>query len=335
MANQLLRIMRFAIPTGLGLWLILNAFAHPKLFLTMSLLGLSNGMIYALVGMGFALIYEISKVLNFAHGDIFMLGAVGSTWLLVDVIGAQSPTFSNWLFLAGVILLALAFGAMVGALMEKVIFERLLETNVLTPLIASIGLSFILQNLGLKWNGSGKKKFETVFPDSSPYIDFESVLSRTPLVSGLAVPILLFAILLMKYLPFGRAIRASSEDPKAAQLCGVNVKQATTFAYALAGALASAGGVIYAQESAVVNYDLGRTIGLVALASAIIGGIGTLGGAIVGGISVGLIESLSIGLPAGLGGRWSHSAIFGVLIVVLVYRPEGLITKRNQVKINI
>jgi branched-chain amino acid transport system permease protein len=264
-----------------------------------------------------------------------MLGAVGSTWLLVDLLGAQSPSSRNWLLLIGVILLALVFGAFLGALMEKLIFERLLETNVLTPLIASIGLSFILQNLGLKWNGSGKKKFETVFPDSSPYIDLDSVLSRTPLVIGLAVPILLLAIMLLKFTPFGLAIRATSEDANAARLCGVDVKQATTFAYALAGALASAGGVIYAQESSVVNYDLGRTIGLVALASAIIGGIGTLSGAIVGGIAVGLIESLSIGLPAGLGGRWSHSAIFGVLIVVLVYRPEGLVTRRKLVKINI
>ena len=312
------------IPLGLLAWIVVNAIAHPELFATLTMLGASRGIVYALVGMGFAIIYEIGKLLNFAHGDTFMLGAVGSTWFLVEVMGADSPSARNWYLLILTLILAALFGATLGATTEKLVFEKLRGIHLLTPLIASIGLSFILQNIGLKWNGSGKKKFGTVLTDAPPYVDFDSVLHRTPIILAMAIPFMALAILFMKFSKYGIAIRAASEDSGAATLMGVNVNKTVIVAFAVAGALAGVGGVIYAQDVGVVNYNLGMTIGLVALASAIIGGVGTLTGSIIGGISVGLIEALSIGLPAGLGGRWSHTAIFGVLIVVLVYRPDGI-----------
>ena len=319
------------IPLWFLLWLTYSAIKYPSFFITYAFEGLSTGAIYALIALGFGLIYNSTGMINLAHGEVFMMGAVVSAFLLVDLVGALSPTFSNWIWLILVLLLAMCIGALLSLSTELLVFRRLRNSNKLAPLIASLGVALILQNIGLKINGSGPKKFHSVIPEALPYTSFTSSFQRAIVVLAITIPIFAIFSFLATRSKNGLAIRAVSASYEVSQMVGINVNKTIARTFLIAGATASAAGVIYAQEFRISTYALGMQIGLIGYAAAIIGGVATIRGTIFGGFLVGLIESISNGVPSGLGYRWSETAIYAVFILMLVYRPQGILGKAPDV----
>jgi branched-chain amino acid transport system permease protein len=313
------------IPIWFFIWLIYSAFKYPFYFGTFALLGISNGVIYALIAFGFGLIYNTTGMINLAHGEVFMMGAVISAFLLVDQLDATSTTTRNWIWLVVVLIFTMLVGSLLSLSTELLVFRRLRHANRIAPLIASLGVALILQNIGIKLNGSGAKKFHSIIPEALPYTSFSSALERALVVLMLTTPIVILFSYLATRSKNGLAIRAVSASYEVSQLVGINVNRTIGRVFLIAGATASAAGVIYAQEYRISNYSLGMQIGLIAYAAAIIGGVSSIRGTIFGGFFVGIVEALSSGVPSGLGYRWSETAIYAVFILMLVYRPQGIL----------
>lgn len=329
-SRRLFELATKLIPAWFFIWLIYSAIKYPFFFGTFALVGISNGVIYALIAVGFGLIYNTTGMINLAHGEVFMMGAVISALLLVDVLDATSPTTRNWIWLIIVLLLAMVIGSLLSLSTEFLVFRKLRHANKLAPLIASLGVGLILQNLGIKINGSGPKKFHSVIPEAPPYTSFLPSLERALVVLALTLPIIILFAYLATRSKNGLAIRAVSASYDVSQLVGINVNKTIARVFLIAGATAGAAGVIYAQEFRISNYSLGMQIGLIAYAAAIIGGVSSIRGTIFGGFFVGVVEALSSGVPSGLGYRWSETAIYAVFILMLVYRPQGILGQAEE-----
>jgi branched-chain amino acid transport system permease protein len=313
------------IPVWFILWLSYSAIKYPYFFATFSLVGISKGAIYALIALGFGLIYRTTGLINLAHGEVFMFGSVVSALLLVDYLGATSSTARNWIWLVSIFFLAMAISSLLSLSTELVVFKRLRKVNVLAPLIASLGVALIIQNAALKINGSGPKKFSSITPEPLPFTSFSSALERASIVLLFAIPVIVTFSYLATRSKNGLAIKAVSGSYEVAKLMGINVDRTIARTYLIAGATAGAAGVIYSQHFRISSYSIGVQVGLIAYAAAIIGGVGSIRGTIFGGFFVGIIEALSNGVPSGLGYRWSETAIYSVFILMLVYRPQGIL----------
>lgn len=309
---------------ALVIWVGSSAVADPSLFVANTALGISNGAVYSLIAIGFALIYNISQLIDFAHGDVFMFSAVIGTVVLVDIGGAESSTLRNWGWFAVAYVVAIILGTVVSVATDRIVFRRLRSAPTLAPLVASIGVALVLQNIGLKYNGSGPKKIHSVIPEFLYYSTPGPALVRMAIILALTLPIILTAVFYIERSRNGRAIKAVADDIKVAPLMGINVDRVTVWAFAIAGACAGAAGLMYAQEACVVSFQIGMKIGLIGYAAAIIGGVGRIQGAALGGFFIGLVQSLIGWMPNGLGGQWDQTIIFSTLILMLVYKPEGL-----------
>lgn len=309
---------------ALVIWVGSSAVADPSLFVANTALGISNGAVYSLIAIGFALIYNISQLIDFAHGDVFMFSAVIGTVVLVDIGGAESSTLRNWGWFAVAYVVAIILGTVVSVATDRIVFRRLRSAPTLAPLVASIGVALVLQNIGLKYNGSGPKKIHSVIPEFLYYSTPGPALVRMAIILALTLPIILTAVFYIERSRNGRAIKAVADDIKVAPLMGINVDRVTVWAFAIAGACAGAAGLMYAQEARVVSFQIGMKIGLIGYAAAIIGGVGRIQGAALGGFFIGLVQSLIGWMPNGLGGQWDQTIIFSTLILMLVYKPEGL-----------
>jgi len=309
---------------ALMIWVGSSAVADPSLFVANTALGISNGAVYSLIAIGFALIYNISQLIDFAHGDVFMFSAVIGTVVLVDIGGAESSTLRNWGWFAVAYVVAISLGTVVSVATDRIVFRRLRSAPTLAPLVASIGVALVLQNIGLKFNGSGPKKIHSVIPEFLYYSTPGPALVRMAIILALTLPIILTAVFYIERSRNGRAIKAVADDIKVAPLMGINVDRVTVWAFAIAGACAGAAGLMYAQEARVVSFQIGMKIGLIGYAAAIIGGVGRIQGAALGGFFIGLVQSLIGWMPNGLGGQWDQTIIFSTLILMLVYKPEGL-----------
>lgn len=312
------------IPWWFVIWAIYSLIKFPYFMAVFTANGIASGAIYALVAFGFGLIYNVTGVLNLAHGEIFMFGAVISTAIFVKILDATEPSTRNWIWFLLVLLAMMCVGALFSWTNEILVFRRLRRANVIAPLIASLGLSLVYQNLGIFINGSGKKLIHTIMPEAPPYVDLVPSLIRALLLLAIAGPILVFFSYLVTRSKNGLAIKAVAGSPEVAQLVGINVNKTIARVFLIAGATAAAGGMLYTQEYRISNYNIGVQIGLISYAAAVIGGISNIRGTILGGFTVGIIEKLSDGLPSGLGYRWSETAIYSVFILMLVYRPQGI-----------
>lgn len=320
---------RRLIPIALIAWLVYSAVKYPILFVTFGMLGLAHGAMYALIGLGFATTYNIGRFINFSHGDVFMIGAVSSTWLCVTVLEAVSPEWQNVPSLLVSILLAVVVCAALSLAAEVLVFSRLRGSVTFVAVVASVGVALMLQNLAIKWNGSGPKKFRSVIPEVGIYTEIHTVYPHVLATLAISVPTLIIAVLFLTKSQFGRAIRAVSDDPDAARLMGIDVTRMIRIAFIFAGVCAGVAGAIYAQEYRVVSYAIGLKIGLIAYASAIIGGVSRVSGTIFGGLLIGLIESLNAWLPSGLSYKWNQTVIFSVMILMLIYKPQGIMGSRT------
>lgn len=322
--GQLRQGLTWLLLVALVIWVGSSAVADPPLFMANTALGISNGAVYSLIAIGFALIYNISQLIDFAHGDVFMFSAVIGTIVLVDVGGAESSSLRNWGWFAIAYAVAIAVGTLVSVLTDRLVFRRLRAAPTLTPLVASIGVALVLQNVGLKFNGSGPKKIHSVIPEFLYYSTPGPAIERMAIILALTLPVILGAVFFIDRSRNGRAIKAVADDIEIAPLMGINVDRITVWAFAIAGACAGAAGLMYAQEARVISFQIGMKIGLIGYAAAIIGGVGRIQGAALGGFFIGLVQSLIGWMPGGLGGQWDQTVIFSTLILMLVYKPQGL-----------
>ncbi len=317
-----------AIVVLLGIWLLWNFIDAPEQVIQVTIQGLSFGSLYALIALGYTLVYGIIELINFAHGDLFMLGAVFGAVMIADVFGQTSSGPAGWGAFAASFLLAMAFCALINLLSERLAYRRLRNAPKLAPLITAVGMSFIFQNIGNLWNGSAPKSRNPVLPTGSieitdtiniPYIYLIVILITIPLLAALSY--------IVQRTRAGKAMRATAQDPDASRLMGIDVNRVIAFTFALGGAMAGAAGVMYVEMTGTTRYDAGFQLGLIAFTAAVLGGVGNLTGAVLGGVLIGLIQGLNDGAPHGLGQEWSQTVVFTVLIGLMVFRPQGLLGK--------
>lgn len=313
------------IIAGVLWWLGLNFVNSPAQFITTAIYGLNNGALYALIALGYTLVYGIIELINFAHGDLFMLSAVFSTFVLVDVLDVTGQSGINYAWLIIVLFLSMIFGAVINVTIERLAYRKLRNAPKLAPLITAVGVSFILQFIGLQWNGSAPRNFTTIIPNVTYNFNGVEIRLETFVIYALTIPLLIALATLVNKTRQGRAMRATAQDKDASRLMGINVDKTIAFTFALGGAMAGAAGLMYAQTVGSVSYNLGFQLGLIAFTSAVLGGIGNLYGAVLGGILIGLIQGLNDGLLVGPGQKWSQSMVFTILILLMVYRPAGLL----------
>jgi branched-chain amino acid transport system permease protein len=317
--------------------------------------GISNGAVFALIALGYTLVYGIIDLINFAHGDVFMLGSFLSLSLLTALglrSGAQArragwQSWEIYAVLALVLLAAMLFCAVLNAVIERLAYRPLRRAPRLAPLISAIGVSFMLVNVGLLWKGPTHLSFPSLLPDVNILTDWfhlPTVLSFTTkdlAVIGVAVPLMLGLAAFIQRTKLGKAMRATAQDREAAALMGINIDLTISLTFLLGGALAGASGLIYGLYFTDVHYQIGFRNGLIAFTAAVLGGIGNVRGAALGGFLIGLVASVSdLGFSAifpalrktpvlsglaGLDQKWTLVIVFGLLIVILVFRPTGLL----------
>ncbi|MBO0867748.1 MAG: branched-chain amino acid ABC transporter permease [Micromonosporaceae bacterium] len=320
------RAVAIVLVAAIAVWLIFNLWHSPTQFFQAAVIGLGNGTLYALIALGYTLVYGIIELINFAHGDLFMLGTLFSGTLLTTWLGLKSSNLSGWGGFLLTLVAAMLFCALINVAIEFFAYRRLRRAPKLAPLITAVGMSFILQQVGLLWNGSKQRNdWYSVLPTGNlnvagVHIDYDIMI-----VAVVTVVLLLVMTWVVTRTKAGKAMRATAQDQDAARLMGINVNLTISFTFAVGGALAGAAGLMYQQIQTSTRYDLGFEMGLIAFTAAVLGGIGNLTGAVLGGVLIGLIQGLNDGLPYGLGQKWSQSVVFTVLILVLVFRPTGLL----------
>jgi branched-chain amino acid transport system permease protein len=324
---------------GLGLlalicvWLFVNMVKNPTEFFQIAVIGLTNGSVYALVALGYTLVYGILQLINFAHGDVFALGGLLSASVILDVfdVSSSSSPGAIALAIAGSLLIAVLFASTLNTTVELVGYRRLRNAPRLAPLITAVGMSFILQNVGLYFWGPNYTSIDPLISQEPAFtiggVEFQ--WDNLTMIL-LTVPLLLALTWLVTSTKQGKAMRATSQDMEAAAMMGINVNRTISFTFALAGGLAGAAGLIYVLQFTTIRFDQGFQLGLIAFTAAVLGGIGNLAGAVLGGVLIGFIEAFADGLAwLSPGANWTRAIVFAVLIAVLVFRPEGLLGERT------
>jgi len=317
----------------LVLVLVLNFAKSPSYFVTVSFIGLTNGSLYALVALGYTLVYGILELINFAHGDLFMLGGLFSATSLVTWfgLGAHNSTGKLILVIFVSLLFAMAVCGFLNAAIERVAYRPLRGAPRLAPLITAIGMSFILQNVAIAWKGPGYTAVPEVLPTGTVFSTHGiSYTWEKLIILIITLPVLLLLVWLVQKTRQGKAMRATAQDRDAAAMMGINVNRTISFTFLIAGALAGAGGLVYALYFRQIHYDTGYRLGLIAFTAAVLGGIGNLPGAVLGALLIGFIQAYNEGLIHYVpGSNYTESIVFSILILILVFRPEGLLGERT------
>jgi branched-chain amino acid transport system permease protein len=312
-------------------WLAVNLAKEPAEFYRLFLIGLTNGAVYGLVALGYSLVYGILELINFAHGDVFMLGGMLVATMTASFGLAGEGDLVLWAGILGMLVIAMVFCASINTTIELVAYRRLRGAPRLAPLITAIGMSFILQNIGLLWKGARPTSVDSILPRGEVFsVGGVSYTWNRAIVLLFTVPVLLLLIWLVQQTRQGKAMRATAQDRDAAAMMGINVNRTISFTFFIAGALAGAAGLLFALYTTNIHFTTGFRIGLIAFTAAVLGGIGNLPGAVLGAVLIGLVESFNNGLGwATPGSDWTTSIIFGILIAILVFRPEGLLGERT------
>ncbi len=315
------------------------------LFLQELVVGISTGAIYALIALGYTMVYGIIELINFAHGDVFMIGTLVSI-LILGFFGITSnitPPLPTLIVVMIVTCLGTMLAcAVLGVVIERFAYRPLRNAPRLAPLISAIGVSLILENIGILWRGVNFISFPQIFPQVNYYIGPVYISSVNILVIAVSLVLMVGLQWLVTRTRVGRAMRAVAQDREAAALMGVNVDRIIAITFIIGSGLAGAAGFIYGLQYGSTIFIIGFQLGLIAFTAAVLGGIGNLVGAMLGGVLIGIIEALAtlipdsntgaIGLPHG-GAAWHEAIIFAILILILVFRPSGLLGQRVPEKV--
>ena len=314
----------------------LTASGHPIIHHDLSLIGfnvvegLSNGAIWALIAIGYTLVYGIIELINFAHGDVFTMGSFtgASIWAALGLTLATGPLGVVFGLALTLVLTMLITGSL-NVLIERVAYKPLRNAPKLAPLITAIGFSFVLQNVGLLWQGGNPVAVTDLINSGHTlfHISGVQIHNRDVLAIGMMVPLVMALNWFVNRTAAGRAMRATAQDPEAARLMGINVNNTISLTFMLGGMLAGAAGIIYALYDANMWYFQGFQAGLYAFTAAVMGGIGNIRGAVLGGLIIGIVQQLS---DYRLGTEWTEAVIFIYLILVMVLRPRGLLGEETR-----
>jgi branched-chain amino acid transport system permease protein len=326
-------VAAFLLVALLVVWLVVNFIKGPSYFVTIAFIGLTNGAVYALVALGYTLVYGILELINFAHGDVFMLGGMFSATMILSVfhLKAGASTASLVAAIVGSLFVAMAACGFLNAAVERVAYRPLRNAPRLAPLITAIGMSFILENIAIGWKGPGYTAVPNVLPRGQVFsVSGITYTWEKLIVVLITAPVLLVLVWLVQKTRQGKAMRATAQDRDAAAMMGIDVNRTISFTFLIAGALAGAGGLVYALYFGQIRYDTGFQLGLIAFTAAVFGGIGNLPGAVLGALVIGFIQAFNEGLIwHAPGSDWTESIVFSILILVLVFRPEGLLGERT------
>ena len=289
-----------------------------ELILSTLINGLSLGGIYAMIALGYTMVYGIAKLLNFAHGDVIMVGA----YTIFVFMGFGNPLLA--------VLAAVIFCMLLGMLIEKIAYKPLRGASPLAVLITAIGVSYLLQSLAQIVFGSAPKMV-TVYEFGAVQILGVTVQVSALVTLAVTVAVMIALTLFVKYTRTGRAMVAVSEDKGAAQLMGIDVNKIITVTFAIGSALAALAGLFYLLKAPSVSNTLGAMPGIKAFTAAVIGGIGSIPGAMLGGILLGVVESISYKITAIA--PYTDAIEFSILIIILLVRPTGFLGKKRREKV--
>ncbi len=300
-----------------------------NVFLQQLVNGLTIGMIYALIALGYTIVYGIAQLINFAHGEVFMVGAYLGLFFY-GIAALFSPHIPPALWITMVFFLSMAGTALLGVIIERFAYRPLREAPRLAPLITAIGVSFLLQNVVMLIAGPSDKSFPQIIPIHR--YSFSQVIFTNLQILITAVSVLLMAVLhlFIKHTKTGKAMRALADDLDAARLMGINTDRVISVAFLVGSALAGAGGLMFGMYYNTINFHDGYLAGLKAFTAAVLGGIGNIPGAMVGGVLIGILEGLGAGYVSS---EWKNVFAFFVLILILLFRPSGLLGSRVVKKV--
>ena len=326
------RGLGFVVLALVVIWLVANIAADPGRFLGSALVGLQNGLLYALVALGYTMVYGIIELINFAHGDLFMLSTIVAAAVMVSVLGVGQLGVASILPLIVALIVCMAFGGFVNVSAEFLAYRRLRSAPKLAPLMTAVGLSFIFRGIAQQdyVNGSTQKNWPVTW--AGPVVEGVFVY-KLLLVVIVTVPLLVAMTYIVSRTKMGKGMRAVAQDQDGARLMGINVNSTISFTFAMGGALAGAAGVLYFLVQTQTYYDTGTQLGLIAFTAAVLGGIGNLTGAVVGGVAIGFVQAINEGGAYGLGSNWSQSVVFIILIVLMVFKPEGIFGRPSTEKV--
>ena len=295
--------------------------------------GLTFGALIALIALGYTMVYGIVELINFAHGDLFMLGSFANISLLAALgfgglgFTATMTDASSFLIacaLIGCAILSVVFCAGLNFAVEYTVYRPLRNAPKLAPLVSAIGVSFIFMNAGLFWGGPQDVNFPDLVSngnllgaDAGIRITYKDVL-----IIAVTVPLMLALTIFVKVTRLGKAMRATAQNPTAASLMGIDTNFVISATFVIGGALAGAASLIYAVSVNTISYQMGFQNGLYAFTAAVLGGIGRIPGAVLGGLIIGLVRSFG---SAYVGEMWVNALVFGILIIILIFRPTGLL----------
>lgn len=319
-----------------------------NLFIQYLINGVTNGMVIALIALGYTLVYGIVELINFAHGEVFMMGALFSMTVIgLTAVTDDSPVGAVLLVAVLGLIAAMLFSGALNWGIDRVVYRRLRSAPRLAPLIAAIGLSFILQGIGIYWIGSNNVKPPDLISNDvrsmnllREWFELDTRIRVRPLdlvVIGVTIPLLIGLSWFVYRTKTGKAMRATAQDREASALMGIDVNRAIAIAFLVGGILAGAAAFITMYYTNSASFRMGFRYGLFAFTAAVLGGIGNLTGAVVGGLIIGIVWQMSDGFLQGYipwwGAQWTPVAIFGVLVLVMVFKPSGLLGEHTVDKV--
>ncbi|MDA1008110.1 MAG: branched-chain amino acid ABC transporter permease [Planctomycetota bacterium] len=305
--------------------------------------GLSNGMIIALIAIGYTMVYGIIELINFAHGDLFMLGSFLALTLL-GALGLEAVEgVGTWATIGLLLVTSAGFCGTLNVVIDRFAYRPLRKSPKLSLLVAAIGCSFILVNIGLFWGGipmdvfsmgraaAAPKNFPNLLGHDNLLGDSAILLTRGDLlVVVVTVPLMIGLTMLVRLTRLGKAMRAVAQNPSAAALMGIDVNRVISSTFFIGGALGGFASVVYALYNNTISFQMGYRSGMDAFTAAVLGGIGSLPGAVLGGLLIGLMRAMS---DQYIAAHWTNTIVFSVLILILIFRPSGLLGFKLREKV--
>ncbi len=292
-----------------------------ELFIQQVINGLNTGSIYALIAIGYTMVYGIIRLINFAHGEIMMFGAYFAFIIASNMAGLP--------FIV-IIAIAMALAAVMGVLIEKIAYQKLRTAPRISALITAIGMSLLLQNSALHLFNSQRKVFPKFIQADPITFGAVSISMVTIFTIVMSVSFMILLTLFVKKTKPGKAMRAVSQDKEAALLMGINVNNIISLTFAIGSALGALGGIFFSLAYGQVYHTMGIMPGLKAFVAAVLGGIGNISGAMIGGYIIGIVENLT---KAYISSTWVDAIVFGILILLLLFKPSGILGKNVKEKV--
>ncbi len=308
-----------------------------ELLIQLFINGITIGSYLAIIALGYTMVYGIIELINFAHGDLYMLGfMISLTFLsLLNVTGPLGG-WELWAVLIGVMLLTMLCTGLINVTIDRIAYKPLRRAPRLAPLITAVGVSFMLENLAMIWKGSS----QILYPNFFPIVDIPNEVlgikttvlftTKDVLLIGVTVPLMVGLSLFVRNTKMGKAMRATAQDREAAALMGIDAEKVIRTTFFVGGALAGAAGMIVGLYLNTGRYLMGFDAGLLAFTSAVLGGIGNITGAMLGGYVIGFLNAYS---DQYLSSEWTRTIVFATLVLVLIFRPAGLLGQRTSDKV--